>query len=71
MHWKQLNAYEPAIRVVLKTSHTRALEDIFAKGECDVILTIETPMLAGGTTLAERPLHWTGAQGGAADQHCL
>jgi DNA-binding transcriptional LysR family regulator len=63
---KQFNAVFPSIRILLEASHTRTLKGMFAKGECDVILTTETTLEAGGVTLAERPLHWIGAAGGAA-----
>lgn len=63
---KQFNAVFPAIRILLESAHTNTLKEMFAKGECDVILTTETALGAGGVTLAERPLHWIGAPGGAA-----
>jgi len=63
---KQFNAVFPAIRILLESSHTNTLKEMFAKGECDVILTTETSVGNRGVTLAERPLHWIGAPGGAA-----
>ncbi|MBB3993481.1 DNA-binding transcriptional LysR family regulator [Sulfitobacter undariae] len=63
---KQFTAQFPAIRIVLESSHTNTLKEMFAKGECDVILTTETTPDSGGITLAKRPLHWVGAPGGAA-----
>lgn len=63
---KQFNAAYPAIRIALEASHTLTLQQMFAKGECDVILTTETTVAPGGVTLAERPLNWVGAPGGAA-----
>ena len=63
---KQFNAMFPAIRIMLESCHTRTLKEMFAKGECDIILTTETEVEAGGVTLAKRPLHWIGARGGAA-----
>ena len=63
---KQFNAVYPAIRIVLESSHTLTLQQMFAKGECDVIITTETTVHPGGVTVAERPLHWVGAPGGAA-----
>lgn len=63
---KQFNAVYPAIRIMLESSHTLTLKEMFAKGECDVIVTTETSLDAGGVTLAERPLNWIGAPGGAA-----
>lgn len=63
---KLFNAAYPSIRVLLESSHTRTLKAMFARGECDVILTTESALEAGGTTLATRPLHWIGAPGGTA-----
>jgi DNA-binding transcriptional LysR family regulator len=63
---KQFNAIYPSIRIMLESSHTRVLKEMFAKGQCDVILTTETEVDVGGTTLATRELHWIGAPGGAA-----
>ena len=63
---KQFNAVFPAIRILLESSHTNTLKEMFAKGECDVILKKENSVGNRGVTLAERPLHWIGAPGGAA-----
>jgi len=63
---KQFNSLFPAIRIVLESCHTHTLKEMFAKGECDVILTTETSVGNGGVTLAQRPMHWIGAAGGAA-----
>ena len=63
---KQFHAIYPSIRVVLESSHTKILQEMFAKGECDVILTTETEVQRGGVTLSTRVLHWIGAPGGAA-----
>ncbi|KEJ89888.1 LysR family transcriptional regulator [Sulfitobacter donghicola] len=63
---KQFNAAHPSVRVLLESSNTRTLKSMFAKGECDIILTTETKLDSGGVTLAERPLRWVGAPGGAA-----
>ena len=63
---KQFNATYPALRVLLESSHTLILKKMFAKGECDVIVTTETTVGEGGVTLARRPLNWIGAPGGAA-----
>ncbi|MEH6646030.1 LysR family transcriptional regulator [Sulfitobacter sp.] len=63
---KQFNSLFPAIRIVLESCHTHTLKEMFSKGECDVILTTETSVGNGGITLAERPMHWIGAAGGAA-----
>jgi len=63
---KQFNAMYPSIHILLESSHTNILKEMFAKGECDVILTTETDVQAGGITLTTRPLQWVGAPGGAA-----
>jgi len=63
---KQFNSLYPTVHIVLESSHTNILKEMFAKGECDVILTTETDVQAGGVTLTQRPLHWVGAPGGAA-----
>lgn len=63
---KQFNAMYPAIRIMLESCHTSTLKTMFSKGECDIILTTETAVDAGGVTLSKRPLHWIGARGGAA-----
>lgn len=56
----------PRVRVHLKSAHTRRLKQMFARGECDFILTTEDGVETGGETLAERPLVWFGAPGGSA-----
>jgi DNA-binding transcriptional LysR family regulator len=63
---KQFNAIYPAIRVLLESSNTYGLKQMFAKGGCDLILTTETAPGDGAETLARRPLQWIGAPGGAA-----
>ncbi|AXI47497.1 LysR family transcriptional regulator [Sulfitobacter sp. SK012] len=63
---KQFNAAYPRVRVLLESSHTRVLKDLFAKGSCDIIMTTETTCDAGAVTLATRPLMWIGAPGGVA-----
>ncbi|MEQ6247304.1 LysR family transcriptional regulator [Sulfitobacter sp. HNIBRBA3233] len=63
---RQFNAAFPGVRVVLESSHTRVLQEMFGRGECDIILTTETDIGNGGRTLAKRPLDWVGAPGGAA-----
>jgi cytochrome c1 len=50
----------------LISSFTRVLKAQFARGECDVILTTEDTVDPGAETLAELPLVWVGAPGGAA-----
>ncbi|WP_108483324.1 LysR family transcriptional regulator [Oceaniglobus ichthyenteri] len=56
----------PRVRVQLKSSHTRRLKQMFARGECDFILTTEDGVETGGETLVELPLVWFGAPGGSA-----
>ncbi len=56
----------PRMQVQLVSSYTRRLKALFAQGECDLILTTEDACDAGGETLAELPLVWIGAPGGAA-----
>lgn len=56
----------PKMRVQLVSSFTNVLLAQFARGECDMILTTEQGLSAQGETLAELPLIWVGATGGAA-----
>ncbi len=56
----------PRIRVRLLSQPTRALKQMFARGECDAILTTEETVDAGGETLVTLPLVWAGAEGGSA-----
>ncbi len=56
----------PRMRVHLVSSYTRRLKALFARGECDVILTTEDSVDAGGETLTELRLVWIGAPGGSA-----
>ena len=56
----------PRMKVSLISSFTRVLKAQFGRGECDIILTTEDGVDAGGTTLAELPLVWVGAPGGVA-----
>ena len=54
----------PRVRVQLVSTFTRSLKEQFARGECDLILTTEDTIDAGGETLASLPLVWVGAPGG-------
>ncbi|WP_319826105.1 LysR family transcriptional regulator [Thalassovita sp.] len=63
---QRFNAQFPRMKVQLVTSFTRELKAQFKRGECDVILTTETGLDAGGETLATKPLKWIGAPGGTA-----
>jgi DNA-binding transcriptional LysR family regulator len=56
----------PKVKVRLLSSFTRALQDLFARGECDMIVTTEHDVGPGGETLTELPLIWIGAPGGQA-----
>lgn len=63
---RQFHAAYPRMRVQLISSYTSRLKAMFARGECDVILTTEEDMDAGGETLTALPLIWVGAPGGQA-----
>lgn len=63
---KQFNSAFPRVKVHLESSGTRTLKEMFAKGECDIIMTTETDLDAGGETVCIKPLLWIGAPGGAA-----
>ncbi len=56
----------PRMKVQLRSSFTRDLKSVFARGEADVILTTEDECDAGGETVAVRRLVWVGAPGGQA-----
>ncbi|MFD1911760.1 LysR family transcriptional regulator [Halodurantibacterium flavum] len=56
----------PRMRIHLVSSYTRRLKALFARGECDAILTTEDSVDAGGETLTELRLNWIGAPGGSA-----
>ncbi len=63
---KRFNADFPRVRVQLVSSYSIQLKEMFRRGECDVILTPEASNAEGGETVAELPLRWIGASGGAA-----
>jgi DNA-binding transcriptional LysR family regulator len=63
---KQFHAAFPRVKVQLESSYTRHLKAAFAKGACDIILTTEIGMDAGGEELCIKPLCWIGAPGGSA-----
>ena len=54
----------PRMRVRLISAPTRALKKMFARGECEVIVTTEGTSHAGGEALVTLPLVWIGATGG-------
>ncbi|MBJ3762466.1 LysR family transcriptional regulator [Maribius pontilimi] len=56
----------PRLRVRLLSLPTRALKQMFARGECDAILTTEETLDERGETLLSLPLVWAGAAGGVA-----
>ena len=53
----------PRMRVNLVSSWTTRLREMFARGDCTIILTTEERAGTGGETLTERPLVWIGAPG--------
>ena len=63
---KQFHAEYPRMRVHLISSYTSRLKSMFARGECDIILTTEEEKDAGAETLAALPLVWVGAPNGQA-----
>lgn len=58
----------PRMRVQLLSSFTARLKQMFADGECDLILTTEDHCDPGGETLSEKHLIWHGAKDGTAWQ---
>ncbi|MDJ1007807.1 MAG: LysR family transcriptional regulator [Paracoccaceae bacterium] len=63
---KHFAAEYPRVKVQLLSSYTRKLKSLFADGKCDLIMTTEDQVDAGGETLTEQPLVWVGARGGSA-----
>ncbi len=63
---QRFSAEFPRMKVHLATTNTRDLKERFMQGECEVILTTEEGLDAGGETLREQPLSWVGAPGGSA-----
>jgi DNA-binding transcriptional LysR family regulator len=62
---QRCNAAFPRVRVQLVTSYTTRLKELFGRGECDLMLTTETTGGSDCETVAELPLRWIGAPGGA------
>jgi DNA-binding transcriptional LysR family regulator len=56
----------PRMNVRLVSSYTKGLRKMFERGECDMILTTEDTLEAGGETLLTLPLIWIGAPNGSA-----
>ncbi len=65
---QMFNAEFPRMKVQLLSSWTLQLKELFAEGKCDIILTTEDHLDAGGETLSEKPMIWYGAPGGTAWQ---
>lgn len=63
---QRFNTMFPRMKVQLLTTFTRDLKARYGRGECDIILTTETGVEAGGETLTALPLKWVGAAGGSA-----
>ncbi len=63
---QRFHADFPRMKVTLVSTYTQQLKTMFARGECDVILTTEDEVGAGGQTLSTVPLIWVGAIGGTA-----
>ena len=59
-------AEHPRMRVQLISSYTTRLFEMLNEGKCDLILTTEPDVRAGGETLIEKPLIWYGAPNGKA-----
>ena len=56
----------PRMQVKLISAPTRALREMFGRGQCDVIVTTEDQAGPGGEVLVRLPLVWIGATDGAA-----
>ncbi|QDY69144.1 LysR family transcriptional regulator [Qingshengfaniella alkalisoli] len=63
---RRFHAEFPRMKVQLQSSYTRRLKELYLRGECDLILTTEDHLDAGGETLAKIPLVWLGAPNGNA-----
>jgi len=61
---RRFTAEYPRMNVRLVSSYTKGLRKMFDRGECDMILTTEDTLEAGGETLIELPLIWIGAPNG-------
>lgn len=56
----------PRMQVRLISAPTRALRNMFGRGQCDIILTTEEQAGPGGEVLVRLPLVWVGAIDGTA-----
>ena len=63
---QRFHAAYPRMKITLVSSYTQRLKELFGRGDCDVILTTEDEVEAGGRTLSTVPLIWVGAIGGSA-----
>jgi DNA-binding transcriptional LysR family regulator len=63
---QRFNTMFPRMKVQLITTFTRDLKDKYKRGDCDIILTTEAALDAGGETLTALPLKWVGGPGGNA-----
>ncbi len=62
---QRFHASFPRVRVQLISSYTRELKALYAKGECDLILTTEVSVGEGGEQIQVLPLTWVGAPNGS------
>jgi len=56
----------PRMQVKLISAPTRALREMFGRGQCDVIVTTEDQAAPGGEVMVRLPLVWIGAPDGVA-----
>lgn len=63
---KQVATDYPRLKVKLISAPSLRLREMFARGECDFILTTEDRPAEGGEVLITLPLMWVGANGGSA-----
>lgn len=63
---KKVAAAYPRMKVKLLSSSSKELRTMFARGDCDFILTTEAVPGEGGEILVTLPLKWVGAIGGSA-----
>lgn len=63
---QRFNAEFPRMQVNLISSFTLRLKEMFARGDCQIMLATEDAPDAGGVTLIDLPLKWVGAPGGVA-----
>ena len=61
---QKFNRAYPRMKIQLVSSYTLKLQQMYQRGECDLILTTEDACGPEGETLLEVPLVWVGAPGG-------